>query len=104
KITRTNGWTQSYVSLAGKYGFYFHVTNGSIKTGVHGGTRTIPGRFGARASKLFQMLDKGHNKVKLSPQELYRITLWLDCNSEFYGAYYDTAKQARGEVVIPDLE
>ncbi len=104
KITRTNGWTQSYVSLAAKYGFYFHVTNGSIKTGVHGGTRTIPGQFGARGSKLFQMLDKGHNKVKLSPQELYRITLWLDCNSEFYGAYYDTAKQARGEVVIPDLE
>ncbi len=103
-ITRTNGWTQSYVSLAAKYGFYFHVTNGSIKTGVHGGTRTIPGRFGAQGSKLFQMLDKGHNKVKLSPQELYRITLWLDCNSEFYGAYYDTARQARGEVVTPDLE
>ena len=35
------GWTRSYNNLAGKYGFYFHVTNGSINTGVHGGSRTI---------------------------------------------------------------
>ena len=45
-----HGWTRSYANLAGKYGFYFHVTNGSINTGVHGGSRTIAGQFGARAA------------------------------------------------------
>jgi hypothetical protein len=44
------GWTRSYASLAGRHGFYFHVTNGSIDSGVHGGSRTRPGQFGARAS------------------------------------------------------
>jgi len=103
-ITRSHGWTQSYASLAGKYGFYFHVSNGSIRTGVHGGSRSIPGKFGAKASPLFQMLEKGHNKLKLPAEDLYRLTLWLDCNSEFYGAYYDTDKQAAGKIVTPDLQ
>ena len=102
--TKTNGWTQSYVSLAGKYGFYFHVTNGSIRTGVHGGSRSIPGKFGAKASKLFEMLEKGHHKLKLPPEDLYHLTLWIDCNSEFYGAYYKTKEQAAGEIVLPDLQ
>jgi hypothetical protein len=30
--------------------------------------------------------------------------LWLDCNSEFLGAYEDPAAQARGEIVKPSLE
>jgi hypothetical protein len=30
-----------------------------------------------------------------------RITLWLDCNSNFYGAYHDLDKQARGEAIMP---
>ncbi len=99
-----NGWTRSYASLAPKYGFYFHVSNGSINKGIHGGSRTVPGKFGAKASKLYQMLAKGHHKVKLPPEDLRRITLWLDSNSEFYGAYHNAAAQARGEVVKPDLE
>ncbi len=97
------GWTRSYTNLAAKYGFYFHVTNGSINTGVHGGSRTIPGGFGARASKLMKYLGPEHYGVRLSAEELHRITLWLDCNSEFYGSYENTAAQARGEVVLPTL-
>ena len=106
-VTRSNGWTQSYVSLAGKHGFYFHVSNGSIRTGVHGGSRTKAGKFGAKASKLYQMITTGSHKDRLKnlpAEDLYRITLWLDANSEFYGAYHDTARQARGEVVTPDLQ
>jgi len=34
---------------------------------------------------------------------LHRITLWLDCNSEFLGAYENAPAQARGEVVHPEL-
>ncbi len=98
------GFTRSYRNLAGKYGFYFHVTNGSIRTGVHGGSRTIAGKFGARAAPLFKYLDESHYGVKLSPEDFHRITLWLDSNSEFLGAYENAAAQARGKLVKPSLE
>jgi hypothetical protein len=97
-------WTRSYTNLAGKYGFYFHVGNGSIREGVHGGSRTPAGRFGARAAPLMDYLDERHYGVRLSPEELHRIALWLDCNSEFFGSYEDVEAQARGEVVWPTLE
>ncbi len=99
-----HGWSRSYASLAEKYGFYFHVSNGSINSGVHGGSRTIAGHFGARASRLLGYLDKTHFGVELSEEEFHRIVLWLDCNSEFYGAYYNTEAQARGETVHPRLD
>jgi len=98
------GWTRSYQNLAAKYGFYFHSTGTSITAGIHGGTRTTPGQFGARASKLLEYLDSRHYGVRLTEQERRRVVLWLDCNSDFYGAYEDTEAQARGEVVYPSLE
>jgi hypothetical protein len=64
---------------------------------------TVPGQFGARASRLFTMLAKGHHDVKLSADDLHRIALWLDSNSDFYGAYENTEAQARGEVVKPSV-
>ncbi len=103
-VTSNHGWTRSYTSLAGTYGFYFHVYNGSINTGVHGGSRTIVGKFGARASKLLEYMDQRHYGVKLSDEDFHRLTLWLDCNSEFYGAYENTAAQSLGQVVLPSLE
>ncbi|MBN1419341.1 MAG: hypothetical protein JXP34_11220 [Planctomycetes bacterium] len=103
-IEKPHGWTRSYTGLAAKYGFYFHVSNGSIATGVHGGSRTTPGAFGARAAPLLKYLDERHHGVKLSDEDFHRITLWLDCNSEFFGAYEDTEAQSRGEIVRPSLE
>jgi hypothetical protein len=102
--TGTFGWSKSYENLAGKYGFYFHVSNGSIKSGVHGGSRTIPGQFGAQASKLLDYLDDRHYGVNLPPEDFGRITLWLDSNSEFYGGYHDTTQQALGRIVHPALD
>jgi hypothetical protein len=99
-----HGWSRSYSNLAGKFGFYFHVFNGAINSGVHGGSRTIPGQFGARASGLLPFLDDRHYGVKLSSEELRRFVLWLDANSEFYGSYENTAAQARGEMVLPTLD
>ncbi|MBN2312480.1 MAG: hypothetical protein JXM79_01035 [Sedimentisphaerales bacterium] len=103
-IEGKNGWTRSYQTLAGKYGFYFHVSNGSIKTGVHGGSRTIPGKFGAHASKLLDYMDERHYGVILSEEDFHRLTLWLDCNSEFYGSYENTIAQAKGEIIQPTLD
>ena len=42
--------------------------------------------------------------MKLPPEDFHRITLWLDCNSEFYGSYHDTAQATRGEMVRPTLD
>ena len=91
-------WYASYWSLAPKYGFwnYGH------------GYRTTPGKFGARASKLYAILTKGSHKdrVKLPPEDLHRITLWLDSCSMFYGVYEKEGGEAqlRGEIVKPTLE
>jgi len=99
-----NGWTRSYNNLAERYGFYFHVRNGSINTGAHGGSRTLAGQFGARAAGLFRFMDEEHYGVKLSQEDFHRLTLWLDCNSEFYGSYENTVAQAQGQIVQPTLD
>ncbi|OHB73749.1 MAG: hypothetical protein A2V70_05390 [Planctomycetes bacterium RBG_13_63_9] len=89
-------WYASYLSLAPDYGFHDYGD----------GYRTTPGRFGARASRLYEILRQGHYDVALSDEELHRITLWLDCCSLFYGVYEKEGGQAqlRGETVWPTLE
>ncbi|MCL2744818.1 MAG: hypothetical protein FWE67_13300 [Planctomycetaceae bacterium] len=98
------GWTRSYNNLAKKYGFYFNTTNGSIKDPIHGGSRTIPGQFGAIAAPLQKYLVKEHYGVQLSTEERHRIDLWLDCNSVFYGTYDNPRVQSLGKDVLPSLE
>lgn len=86
----------SYNSLAPKFGFWSYGQ----------GYRTFPGQFGARASKLLALLDKGHYDVKLPPEDFHRLTLWLDCSSLFYGVYEKEGGEAqlRGEIAYPTLE
>ncbi|NQT87369.1 hypothetical protein HQ560_11425 [bacterium] len=92
----------SYNSLAPKYGFY-NYGGGWDDPEFY---RTTPGKFGARASKLYQMLEKGHHEVKLSPEDMHRLTVWLDSCSMFYGVYEKEGglAQLRGEVARPTLE
>ena len=68
--------------------------------------RTFPGKFGASASKLWTLLEKGHYDVKLSEQEKRAIALWLDNNADFYGAYEfeSLERQRAGQIVKPTLE
>jgi hypothetical protein len=68
--------------------------------------RTIPGQFGARASKLYALLSQGHHDVKLAADEMRRLTLWLDSMSPFFGVYDPEGQQAelRGEYAKPPLE
>jgi len=90
-------WLPSYRSLKP---FAFYYDGGGAFTE----SKTYPGKFGARASRLLALLGKGHHDVKLEPDELRRLTLWLDCNSDFYGRYENLQAQARGEIVRPVLE
>jgi hypothetical protein len=90
-------WLPSYRSLK-PYAFFYD-GGGSFTE-----SKTYPGKFGARASKLLALLDKGHHEVKLSAEELRRLALWLDSNSDFYGTYENIEAQRRGEVVRPVVE
>jgi hypothetical protein len=87
-------WFASYNSLL-PYAF----------TSYGEGYRTIPGRFGAQASRLVALLDKGHHDVKLTPEDFHRLTLWLDCSSIFYGVFEKEPGEAqlRGELAGPTL-
>jgi hypothetical protein len=71
-----------------------------------GGSRTTPGRFGAQASGFMASLKKKYHKdVKLTDDELRRITLWLDLNANEICWISDDAEvvnaQKRGEIVWP---
>jgi hypothetical protein len=93
---------RAYDSLE-PYMFYFHGSGSSQGLSpIHGGYRTIPGRCGARQSKLLQYLTPAHYNVQLTSEELHRLTLWLDLNSNELGAYHDPVRQQRGEIVWPD--
>jgi len=94
-----NGWSEAFNTLQ-KYAWGMSGGNG-VSIARRELQYSVPGQVGAQASKLYAMLVKGHHNVKLSPEEMRRITLWLDCNSNFYGAYDKTLEQARGEVVRP---
>jgi hypothetical protein len=109
----------SYLNLAPKFGFYnyddrrmnrnpprFYRKNGGRHWSDPRWYRTTPGQFGARASKLYQMLVKGHYKVSLPPEDMRRITVWLDSCSPFYGVYEKEGGEAqlRGEIVKPTHE
>ena len=98
----------SYEALKEDYTFWF---SGAMFTdmttaysGVHGGSRTIPGRFGARASKIGQaLLSDGHLK-SVSREERHQVIQWLDCNSMRLGAFTREDAQLRGELVWPALD
>lgn len=85
----------SYNTLV-KYGFTSYGDN----------YRTRPGQFGARASKLIEMLQKGHHDVKLSAEDFHRLVLWIDCCSMFYGVFEKEPGEAqlRGEIAEAILE
>ena len=102
-------WSASYISLTTAHysegdpikGFAFSF---SARPPSRTPTQTVPGQFGARASKLYRMLWKGHHDVKLSPEDMRRITTWLDCNSVFFSAYDHLDDQIAGKLVRPTLE
>lgn len=68
--------------------------------------RTRTGQFGARGSKLLELLENGHHDVRLSDEDFHRLTLWLDCCSMFYGVFEKEPGEAqlRGEVAGAILE
>jgi hypothetical protein len=91
------GRTQAFESLRP----FTWVRNGGNGIAKKERQYSLPGEEGARVSALFALLERGHYDVKLSSDDFRRITLWLDCNSNFFGAYHAPELQARGEIVPP---
>ena len=93
----------SYLSLMPKFGFYDY---GGRDFADGKWYRTTPGEFGARASKLYTMLEAGHHDVELSAKDRHCLTVWLDSCSLFYGVYEKEGGQAqlRGEIPQPTLQ
>ena len=92
-------WYTSYRNLQ-PYAFFF---GAKTQRGYDAWqpAETMPGKFGARASRLYAHLKK-HHDLKLSTDERRRITLWLDLNSDFFGSCNDIDAQAAGKKVVPD--
>jgi len=101
----------SYKSLARFDRAFAYPSEGDSLTllGV-GGSRTTPGRFGARASGIMQSLTTRdyHKAVKLSTDQWRRLTLWLDLNSNEIGWIGNDrnqiARQKQGEAIWPELD
>ena len=68
------------------------------------GTVLRIGYIGGSQSSIAPHRALGQKRGKVSAEDLRRITLWLDCNSDFFGSYRNTREQARGEIVQPSLE
>ncbi len=66
--------------------------------------QTFPGKFGSNASELYKIITSDHHGLKLTPEELYRFTLWMDNNCDFYGSYDYCELQREGKAVQPELE
>ena len=64
----------------------------------------MPGKFGAKISKLYPLLKAGHQGVTLSDTELRSIALWLDLNSDMFSDDKKRDNQANGDAVTPSLE
>jgi hypothetical protein len=47
-----------------------------------------PYSLGSHRSKLIQLLREGHEDVQLSPEELVRLTTWVDSNGQYFGSYW----------------
>jgi hypothetical protein len=94
------GWSTAYHSLA-PFAWAKHGGNGSLRRNKT--SYSVPGQVGARASRLLKLLTSYHHGLSLADDDLHRLTLWLDCNSVFYGSYHETEEQAIGKLVQPRL-
>ena len=97
-----NYWYTSYLNLAPSafyYGMYAATEDDydNWNTAV-----SIPGQVGAKGSGLYAIISTtNHYGVQLSPEARHRLALWLDSNSDFFGAYENTLAQSQGQIVQP---
>ncbi|HJN64881.1 MAG: hypothetical protein QGH33_18100 [Pirellulaceae bacterium] len=60
-------------------------------------TKADPKTFGTLKSKLWQVLDEGHHKVKLTSDEMRRVKCWIDLNCPLWPDYVYRDKRPGNE-------
>jgi hypothetical protein len=103
--SRSRTWSQAYVNLK-PYLWYIGGREKGKDNPHRARTRSTPGQVGAHSSRLYKLLTTGSHadKVQLTDAQLRTITLWLDLNSPFLGAYHDLKEQQEGKKVLPRVE
>lgn len=98
----------SYEALKEGYTFWFSGAMFRDMTtaysGIHGGSRTIPGRFGARACTIGRVLSSEPHAIHVPPAEQLQVIQWLDCNSLRLGSFIREDAQLKGELVWPCMD
>jgi hypothetical protein len=85
---------------------------GDIISPIWGGSRSIPGMFGAYYSRMGKaLLDPTHQAAGITGDEFKRVCLWLEGNSNELGAYAGSCSypfacdvQQAGKFVWPDMD
>jgi len=88
-------------------GVTFHFAGGfrgELYRPVTGGSRTIPGFYGARVSLLGNEAHAAWKAGRMSNADYRTLTLWLDCHSPRLGAYHGELAQMKGELVWPRMD
>jgi len=55
----------------------------------------VPMDVHADQTELMQLLQKGHHNVKLTPEEIERLSCWIDMNAPFHGRHSDVRDYER---------
>ena len=101
----TELFCKSYESILSKHLINFVGENHPKWGNVH---YVPPLTVGAHASKLIQKLLKAHHDVKLTLEEMIRLTTWVDSNGQYYGSYYGRRniqyKEHANYRPIPDID
>jgi hypothetical protein len=101
-------FNKSYVVMTDLFGWPGGEGKGGPARSIHGqmGSFFRPKPKGKDAKTplfLYDFVTDGkHHDVKLSGEDLLRLTIWQDNNCNFLGAYHETERQAKGELVLPD--
>jgi hypothetical protein len=92
-------YTASYNALATRVPYSDWAGKAGDFRVVNSEPTTRPGFFGARGSSVMKLILDGHHDVALTPDDLDRLTTWMDANALFYGTFdpADQARQQRGE-------
>lgn len=105
---RSSGFNDANVE-ANRYAFFYTSSQGCTMN-LHQGSRTLPGRFGARESRMGKALlnlEAHKTAIKngvIKAEDLRKVILWLDGNSDELGAFNNQADQKLGKMVWPDLD
>jgi len=86
------GWKK--VILAGDLGIIFNASYLDLRAkrlvnvpGAGPAHTMMPYSWGSHASRLVEVLRKGHNEVRLSPEDFDRLVTWVDINAPYYAVY-----------------